>query len=953
MLDVLENPIRCGPPSSSHPPPSASPTPLALPVVFQSSCSRHWTESIRTVANEAAGMAALPTRSTSSTRDAGKSSGHKRVEALSSSSSSGAGAFVNATGKPLSGDTAERSCEGSGFNPKARLSTNPSQSCSNKLARSGRGGPTYSRSSAAEQTNGSTRSTSLAFDVRLTELLADCDDGSDATTQKAGCILALFDELMGSPVSAETGRGAATMPSPFGTALTSLMKVALPCLHEAMYSPEQSESVTADGFITRKPWKVCYNELLEEFETVRSLLSERDQYIAHIKSAAGELTVSEREEKVARINRLEFECAKAKLDREAAEAKLVASTQSYNENVKRLSSEVSRLRHELQVSTETSSKATSHLVGDAAKHIHDVFSKPDEPEQQSSSSSSSLTLEEVYKSHDRLEKQLLGLQNVRLAEYEEALNKSNAPSEFPILRESFANDMMALEEEILALNRHKESVINSSTAASGGPGASGTSTHSVVNTNMIAQVTGQVGVNIVFEGPGLINGKTARWFKFGSEIDVPATTVRMTPSLEYQPVPPVNILLARANSTMRESSGSLRPGSLVRRTTGRRSTAATGHTAAELKDELKESILSKSSKKNGDDDVAGERGGNSGSAGAADAGKSSVKAANKANSLHTGHVIECIKRDVGLSVNEKIRLPRSISEESLIEIIERVYSGKVKSENDAVAAAFALQQAMASSSTTGREDDAPASHRAGQLAADVATAHASAAAAGSGGGFDAAQVAPPTAVAAKESLLMFFSRYLQERYVLPTIVVHVATDILFAADQYRDDNSVIALFAGTLVGEKDEAVWRYSIQWTRVLSRMEHRTIDDVYAFLTHFYPSAREDELQGLLREYVKQNGDAEVTARKVVHFLTGCLLKRNEPKLRKWRKVLRWKDTHHTSTMTRNDFVTIASKFFKGMTHEALMHAYDMSTSKMSPTRVNIETLAFCFCYLDALQL
>ena len=117
--------------------------------------------------------------------------------------------------------------------------------------------------------------------------------------------------------------------------------------------------------------------------------------------------------------------------------------------------------------------------------------------------------------------------------------------------------------------------------------------------------------------------------------------------------------------------------------------------------------------------------------------------------------------------------------------------------------------------------------------------------------------------------------------------------------------------------------------------------------------PLHSRDELQGLLREYVKQYGDADVTARKVVRFLTGCLLKRNEPKLRKWRKVLRWKDTHHTSTMTRQDFVTIASKFFKDMTHEALMHAYDQATSKMSPARVSIETLAFCFCYLDALQL
>ena len=198
---------------------------------------------------------------------------------------------------------------------------------------------------------------------------------------------------------------------------------------------------------------------------------------------------------------------------------------------------------------------------------------------------------------------------------------------------------------------------------------------------------------------------------------------------------------------------------------------------------------------------------------------------------------------------------------------------------------------------------------------------------------------------------MFFSRYLQERYVLPTIVVHVATDILYAADQYRGENSVIALFAGTLGGEKDEAVWRYCFQWTRVLASMEHRTSDNVYKFLMHFYPSAREDELQGLHRDFIKQHGHEDITARKIVNFLTGCLLQRNEPKLRKWRKILRWKDTHHTSTMSQNDFITIATKFFKDMPTEQLLNAYNSATSKMSPGRVSIETLAYVFCNLDCI--
>ena len=809
---------------------------------------------------------------------------------------------------------------GGSFNPKARRS---SQTSTSKAAGGAGGGYRPSRGAASA----GSRSASLSFDVRLTEILADCEgrDDGDAVTRKAGCVLALFHELL-----ANGERMSAASAQQLGPALVSMLRVALPCLQNAIYSDEASAAVTADGYITRQPWKQVAASQREEFETVHALLVERDQYIARRKKAAGELTQSEREENLARINRLEFEGAKARLDKEAAEAKLVAATACYNQDVKRLSSEVARLRQELQEAAETGASSTSHLVGDAAQHIHDVFSKEPEPE-----SELPQTLEDLCRTHNRLEKQLLGLQNVRLAEYEEALDSSGAPSEFPILRESFAHDMKALEEEILALNRHKDSVINSG----GVREASGAVTSSAVDENKVAMVTGQVGVNIIFEGPGILNGKTAKWFEFGSEIIVPASTVRMTASLEYQPVPPINILLARSNSMMRDQSqtGSiLRPGSIRRSTVGRRSTAALGATAEDLKEDLRDAIIKEKNRKSTDgkdDDKAGSI-------------KAANVVANKANSLHTGHVIECIKREAGLSVSDKVRLPRSISEESLIQIIERVYSGKIKAENQAAAAAAAAAAVAPMAQVQQEEGDggggSPKDNTASALTVD---------------GSDRLIIQAPGSAAtrqtSKESLLMFFSRYLQERYVLPTIVVHVATDILFAADQYRGENSVIALFAGTLVGEKDEAVWRYCFQWTHVLARMEHRTAEDVYKFLMHFYPSAREDEIQGLHREFIKQHGHGheDFNARKIVNFLTGCLLKRNEPKLRKWRKILRWKDTHHTSTMSQNDFITIASKFFKDMPTEQLLNAYNSATNKMSPGRVSIETLAYVFCNLDCL--
>ncbi|KAK3284745.1 hypothetical protein CYMTET_7620 [Cymbomonas tetramitiformis] len=206
---------------------------------------------------------------------------------------------------------------------------------------------------------------------------------------------------------------------------------------------------------------------------------------------------------------------------------------------------------------------------------------------------------------------------------------------------------------------------------------------------------------------------------------------------------------------------------------------------------------------------------------------------------------------------------------------------------------------------------------------------------------------------AKMTLHQFFYEHLKEKYVLPPTVLLVAHGILSAIERCRSSHAVVMLVSRVLSCELDEATWRYTMHWRRLLaSGLPLSSTRDFGVLVNVLYPAVREEELSDLCMSFATHSSEPPSPS-TALEFLTGRLLAKQEPRLRKWLKILKWKDTHHRNSFRRQEFLEIGAKLFQLIKGEDVAREYDGVSSRYGGERVPIDALAYVACCLDAMSI
>ena len=86
----------------------------------------------------------------------------------------------------------------------------------------------------------------------------------------------------------------------------------------------------------------------------------------------------------------------------------------------------------------------------------------------------------------------------------------------------------------------------------------------------------------------------------------------------------------------------------------------------------------------------------------------------------------------------------------------------------------------------------------------------------------------------------------------------------------------------------------------------------------------------------------------------LTERLPYQEEPRLKRWQKVLKYKDAHHRGAFSRAEFVEMAVKLFPHAGEERVGAVFDAAAQRhCDAERVPLEALARAACVLDAAAL
>ena len=211
------------------------------------------------------------------------------------------------------------------------------------------------------------------------------------------------------------------------------------------------------------------------------------------------------------------------------------------------------------------------------------------------------------------------------------------------------------------------------------------------------------------------------------------------------------------------------------------------------------------------------------------------------------------------------------------------------------------------------------------------------------------QINDPESSSVSDDLAVFFYEWLDRVYVLPETVVLVAFSVLAAVEEFWMVSSTVAMFMKCLEGELDGATWQYTMHFRRLLTTHPMSKTSDFNDFAALLYPQAREDELLSLTSAFAVAVTDAP-NAEQVVDFLTGRLLAKDDLRLKRLVKVLKYKDAHHRGAFNRSEWTDMCAKMFPHVNQENAERAFARVAEKMEGVeRVPIEQLARAACVLD----
>mmetsp|Transcript_19972 Transcript_19972/g.65050 ORF Transcript_19972/g.65050 Transcript_19972/m.65050 type:complete len:712 (-) Transcript_19972:1961-4096(-) len=198
-------------------------------------------------------------------------------------------------------------------------------------------------------------------------------------------------------------------------------------------------------------------------------------------------------------------------------------------------------------------------------------------------------------------------------------------------------------------------------------------------------------------------------------------------------------------------------------------------------------------------------------------------------------------------------------------------------------------------------------------------------------------------------LAAYFFEHLERVYVLEPVVKLVAHGVLTALDVNRNAHSVVTVFHNVLAGETDDSTWRYMMTLKNALAKK--RPIASAHDFgecAAALYPDLREQDLNTLSHNFASHCTEPPSTE-VAIEFLMRYFLSKDEPRLRKWLKLLKYKDTHHRGAFRRQDFLEITAKLFPAAPAGVIGVAFDDAARRHDTDYVPIESLARVACILD----
>jgi hypothetical protein len=214
-------------------------------------------------------------------------------------------------------------------------------------------------------------------------------------------------------------------------------------------------------------------------------------------------------------------------------------------------------------------------------------------------------------------------------------------------------------------------------------------------------------------------------------------------------------------------------------------------------------------------------------------------------------------------------------------------------------------------------------------------------------------------VASKRAVLAsnHFYQYLQDRYGCFQVAMLVAFSLLKAVEIHEEFSSKVAMFGKVIGGQVDDALWQYALQCQWLMEnhpqapRWEVGKIAHFESFWKLLYPNQTEIEIQAAAQEV--QKGHRGFSNMVVLNYIISRLLAKTEPRLRRWIKVLKWKDALHTNIVFRAEIVAIAPKIFPDLDIEVVDMAFCMAAHKYGGESLPLDSMAFLACHLEALTL
>ncbi|GMH40473.1 hypothetical protein BSKO_08377 [Bryopsis sp. KO-2023] len=196
----------------------------------------------------------------------------------------------------------------------------------------------------------------------------------------------------------------------------------------------------------------------------------------------------------------------------------------------------------------------------------------------------------------------------------------------------------------------------------------------------------------------------------------------------------------------------------------------------------------------------------------------------------------------------------------------------------------------------------------------------------------------------------FFYNFIHDTYGVPHAAMLVIHGILTALIQFREEHPILAMFSAILTGSLDEAAWEYSMHWRELLKQFPVGSMHELQHYVLQLYPGFSDQETSEFINEF--HTTSVICTSDSLIAHLTDKLLQRSEMRLRKWMRVLRWRDAQHSGGLRKLEFNGLVQEFFGSASEELVAFYCSNLTSKHGNSRVPLEGWAFVCCCLEVFQ-